>query len=205
VTPELEKLQALMLHHAKNVMREYHEQWMPSSEHITQGLELFKPPMPGFEGYSVDDAIKRNDAFFRCRESWTVGPRHNFSVFVKHFQRWIPAKASDTSQRQGAGKVSDTSHSERCTDHPKERLVDGMCPVCYPVCAKCGQRHTPKETCDEFKQRMEGIHELFGVDGRLTHPDRRTGSMTTLAGAEVFDEKAKKEIKEIQQQEARQR
>jgi hypothetical protein len=206
MSPELEKLQALMLHHAKNVLFEYQEKWIPSSEHIALGLELFKPPMPGFNAYDVDDAIRRNDIFFRCRLDWVVGCKHNFSVFVKHFAKWIAVPVGTDRIRPSSARTSPALR-ETCSDHPGQQLVNGICEICYPKCDKCGNNHDARETCDGFKKRDAEVKRLFRVPSvetqRAASPMR--GTTTTLSGDEVFDEKAKKEFKEIRMQQERQR
>jgi hypothetical protein len=176
------------------------------------GIGIVQTADACFQGYSVDDAIRRNDAFFRCKESWTVGPRHNFSVFVKHFQRWIPTPARQSiveTHRDASLAVRET-----CPDHPDQQLVDGVCEICYPKCGKCKQNHATTETCEEFKQRADWVKRTFGgsqipevSNGPNSEPTSgiSRGSTTTLSGSEVFTDKEKKEFREIRIQQERQR
>jgi hypothetical protein len=199
LTPELHKLQTVMLRYAKLYTAEYREKWIPAPEHIEEGLQLFKCPMPGFEGYTTDDINARLVVFFRCREPWLTSCKHNFSVFIKHIHRWIPMP-SRQSRVETTGPVV-SGKRETCPDHPDAELVDGICPICFPICREpnCRQRHSPSETCEEFKQRDDWVRRTFGG------PETRTGEVTTLDGSQVFDEKAKKEFREIRTQQERER
>jgi hypothetical protein len=197
LTSELEKLRTVMLHYAERYSAEYRERWIPSSQQIQDGLELFKPVMAGFDAYTVEDINKRLDVFFRCKEPWITGGRHNFSVFIKHIQRWVGGPAVVGARHDGPGRTREKT--DRCPDHPEQFLVNGICPICFPMCAKCGQHHATTETCEEFKQRDDWVRRTFGG------PETRTSDTTTIAGSQVFNEKAKKEFREIRTQQERER
>jgi hypothetical protein len=197
MSPELEKLQTVMFRYAELYAVEYHEKWIPSPEHIQDGLQLFKCPMPGFEGYTTDDINARLGIFFKCKELWLVSCKHNFSVFIKHVHRWIPP-AGRQSSVETSGRTSQAAR-ETCPDHPSQRVVNGICPVCFPMCTKCGQRHATTETCEDFKKRDDWVRRTFGGS------ETRTGEATTVDGSPVFDEKAKKEFRDIRMQQERQR
>lgn len=167
MTPELEKVEKVLLRYAELWTLLYKERWMPTQDHIRVTLELFKSPIAGFDAYTSDDALTRLDNFFKCKETWLVASRHNYSVFIKHFHRWVDPKKT-TSAQTSRGEIAPRN---ACQDCGTEMPASGICFKCYPLCDKCKTQHAREITCDEQAQ-FEAIAK------RILDPDNKRGGKT---------------------------
>jgi len=163
MTPDLEKAQQILVKYAQLYAATYKQRWMPSNEQISETLQLLKSPLPGFQPYTTEDLIARLEVFFKAKDQWLVSCCHNLSVFVKHVHRFIPANAIVQS------RVSFRQRKVLC-DCGNELTSDEICAKCFPICSKCGERHTTQETCEELAERNATIRTI------LDHGDRRAGS-----------------------------
>jgi hypothetical protein len=69
----------------------YGEMFYPQPQHFKQ----VKPLVDGiedFEGITLDEWTARLKVYFNSDDDWVRGCKHNLSVFIKHFHRFIPEK-----------------------------------------------------------------------------------------------------------------
>lgn len=172
-----EKVLQILMNHAKSTAYFYKERWKPNDSNLEEAYSLFRAP-EGFEPYTLDEIIRRQKVFWRCKDDWLVGCKHNFSVFVRHIHRWLPA------QKKTPLILPLKSKGEKvwqCPECGNELLTPGeICQKCFPTCIDCGFQHYPNETCEAFKQRDEAIKKLFN------RKPSRTGEVTTIMGEKVF-------------------
>jgi hypothetical protein len=168
MTSELESIYPILVKYAHLYAKVYGEKWMPTSEHIGQTLTLLKSPVPGFDAYTPNDMTARLEVFFNTKEDWLVSCKHNYSVFIRHFHRWIPKKAMVIH------RVSFDTTEPVCQDcgNPVER--GGICLKCYPICQKCGKQHAVEDNCAEFAERMNRIQSM------LSNSSQRSGKTKEL-------------------------
>lgn len=100
----------------------YQQKFYPQDYHFAQAKKMMEAP-EGFEPPTLDDVVARLKWFFTTDEDWIVGSRHNFSVFAKHFHRWIPAK---TKKQLPASPYDSQTKCPNCGTKHNER----HCPVC---------------------------------------------------------------------------
>jgi hypothetical protein len=167
----------IIWHYYELFVARYHEHWKPSTDHIGATIDLLRSPMPGIPGYTKEDLLARLDAFFHCKEDWVLSTKHNFSVYVKHVHRWLPAKIPQPTPpliREDKGGVY------RC-DCGNELQLGEICLKCFPLCSNCGYQHATSETCEEVAKREERLKRMFN------HPDKREGKIKTISGEDAFD------------------
>jgi hypothetical protein len=176
-------VQEVMLVHAQFVQSYYHARWVPKDENIKETLDLLKSPLPGFDPYTKKDMLERLRAFHKCRETWLVSCKHNYSVFIKHFHRWLPA-APVTPQRTASVPPSGATRPYRCPECNNELPTPGeICEKCFPHCPECGEQHSKSDTCAEFKERMNKLNAIF-------HSQWNRGKgPVNLTGEKIFDDK----------------
>lgn len=171
MSPELEKIEPVMVHYGKLFRAEYGERWMPRDEHIRDTLELFKSPMPGFEGYTPEELIARLVVFFAVKEPWLVSCKHNYAVFLKHIHRWIPKRVIADPKSSAVTSKSDSV----CPDCQEPIKPGEVCHVCYPLCDKCNQYHAIEDDCEAFAARMKRTMAM------LSNSSKRGGASKQLS------------------------
>lgn len=169
MSPKLEIVQRIMFRYAELYAAEYRESWIPKNDHIRETLDLLDPPL-GMPGLTESDLMARLGVFFRCKDSWLVSTRHNYSLFTKHIHRWISTRREEKKNTQSTPLIT-----ERCGDCNTELKSGQICPTCYPICDKCGKQHSPQESCEEWADRMGRIKNIFSQDN-----DHRSGKPASL-------------------------
>jgi hypothetical protein len=172
MNPELEKCHPVMLRYAQLYAAEYREKWLPTSEHITSTVELFKSPMPGFEPYTPEDLIARLEEFFKVKEPWLVNCKHNYAVFIKHIHRWIPRPLV-----RPIPLAPVVTSSTGCYQHGIALGPGELCPKCFPPCTKCGEQHAAEDDCAEYAERMKHIKTMFSDSPQRSGKTKQLGDL----------------------------
>lgn len=170
---QLEQAKLLLANYALRYQGEYGERWVPSDDHVRDAVEFFRPALPGLATYTAEEACGRLDLFFKTKEDWVVSCRHNFSVFLKHFHRWVIVKKKFGHAVHPAVRVA--VQENVCQDHPEVQLKPGeICPVCYPVCEKCKDQHDAEVSCETHASLREITRRVTGA------PPKRGGNAISL-------------------------
>ena len=103
----------------------YGSDFFPQKHHFAQAKELLTVP-EDFDPPSMDEVISRLNFFFDQNDDWIISCKHNFSVFVKHFHRWIPQQKKSRKE-----KSKQTVLIISCMDCGTEHLSTVLCPYCY--------------------------------------------------------------------------
>jgi hypothetical protein len=181
-----DNVKVVLINHAKQMIVEYCERWVPNDQNIKEAISLFQAP-EGFEPYTLEEIVKRQKSFWKCREEWLVSCKHNFSVFVKHIHRWV---STNPAQHPAAASAPQRDASYICPEcHNKLLRPSDICEKCFPHCPECGMQHSPDEKCLEFAERERKLRQMF------SHPDNRESKVKTLSGENAFEEKKMLRIK----------
>ena len=173
MTADHEKCYPVLLRYAQLYAAEYHEKWIPAPEHIEQTVRLFKSPIPGFDGYTPEDLTARLEVFFKDKADWLVSCKHNYSVFTKHIHRWIPKRAIAAPKPAAAVLMAESI----CPDCHELIKPGDICQVCYPLCAKCNQRHALEDDCEEFAARMKRTMAMLSNSSRRGGEPKRLNEL----------------------------
>lgn len=104
--------------------RKYGNKFYPRPYHFRQAKELLEV-REGFESPPLDEITERLGTFFSKNDDWIVDCRHNFSVFVKHFHRWIMPGRKE--------KKNETIMDIRCSECHSVHSSIEVCLICNPV------------------------------------------------------------------------
>ena len=136
----------------------YQRNWRPMSYQYKQAWDAVTVP-EGFDPYTLDDFSERISIYFSRTDDWIVGSRHNFSVFCKHFEKWVPErklqtkKANSTWHCPACGARDNIStHKCRPVEMPKElqQMFTAKAVEANPyLCPHCKQIHSNNFVCKE--------------------------------------------------------